>query len=316
MIRSAAKQSSLKPKGIMDVQMFNHVRLVLAVTLLIFVNASAQPTKSEQPTRRGSSQSDIKEPLPGMTFVQITGGSFMMGSSAGQPDVRPVHSVDVKSFRIMTTEVTVGQFRNFADATGYKSEAEKGDGAYILDDDIWVLRSDANWRKPYFKQTNEHPVVCVSWNDAKSFIDWLNLQDSINVYRLPSEAEWEYACRAGTTTAYSTGETESDLAHAGWYAGNSNSKTHPVGKKKPNAWGLYDMHGNVWEWCEDWYHDSYDNASSDGRAWVSPEGTFRVLRGGSWFYYDWFCQSSYRGRYFPDVRYSGIGFRVVASSRP
>jgi formylglycine-generating enzyme required for sulfatase activity len=128
---------------------------------------------------------------------------------------------------------------------------------------------------------------------------------------LPTEAQWEYACRAGTKTAFGFGDDDTDLRDYAWYAANSGGKTHPVGQKKPNAWGLYDMHGNVWEWCSDWWADSYANAGT--RDPEGPDsGICRVLRGGSWLYSPWYCRSAGRIRYDPGLRDDGSGFRVVS----
>jgi formylglycine-generating enzyme required for sulfatase activity len=158
----------------------------------------------------------------------------------------------------------------------------------------------------------DNPVDYVSWDDAKAFCKMLMEQTKQSV-RLPTEAEWEFACRAGTTSTYYSGNTEADLARVAWYSGNSKSTTHPVGQKEPNAFGLYDMHGNVWQWCEDWYaEDYYGNAPAenpDGPA----HGADRVLRGGSWDLSPVYCPSGYRGRFGPDFHYHSIGFRVVVS---
>jgi formylglycine-generating enzyme required for sulfatase activity len=129
--------------------------------------------------------------------------------------------------------------------------------------------------------------------------------------RLPTEAEWEYACRAGTVTAYNTGDTEADLDQAAWYRANSKRTTHPVGQKKPNAWGLYDMHGNVWQWCQDWYgYEGYQEGAA-----VDPQGPdtgiVRVLRGGSWIPDPEFCRAANRSYYQPGIRNNDIGYRVV-----
>ena len=133
---------------------------------------------------------------------------------------------------------------------------------------------------------------------------------SKNGFRLPTEAEWEYACRAGTTTNYYTGDNESDLDHAGWYRKNCDHRTHPVAQKKPNAWGLYDMHGNVWEWCNDWYYQNYNNSSSNNP--TGPEsGHDHVLRGGSWPDNAGYCRSANRCMIRPSYKNFGIGFRVV-----
>ncbi|MBI4568981.1 MAG: formylglycine-generating enzyme family protein, partial [Planctomycetes bacterium] len=154
------------------------------------------------------------------------------------------------------------------------------------------------------------PVEEVSWNDCRQFCEKAGL-------RLPSEAEWEYACRAGTTTRWSFSDDESTLGEHAWYDANSGNTAYLVGQKKPNAWGLYDMHGNVWEWCEDEWHDSYDGAPTDGAPWVSNKGVYRVLRGVSWFHFASVVHAAYRHRETPGFRYIfSLGFRVSASVSP
>ena len=221
--------------------------------------------------------------LSGMTFVTIPSGSFMMGSNDGRGDEKPMHNVYIKSFRMMTTEVTQAQWT-----------AVMGN-------------NPSNWKG------DDLPVEQVSWNDCQEFIRKLNQLDPGKGYRLSTEAEWEYACRAGTTTKYYTGNSDSDLGRAGWYSSNSGSKTHPVGQKEPNAWGLYDMHGNVWEWCADWYHGNYNGAPQDGSARLSPSGNSRVLRGGSWRSGPSFCRSASRNWFDPDIRDYYLGFRLARS---
>ena len=216
-------------------------------------------------------------------FVTIPSGSFQMGSTVGNSDEKPVHRVNIESFQMMTKEVTQAQWE-----------------AVMV-----INRSDFNGENL--------PVEQVSWNDCQKFISKLNALDQGKGYRLPTEAEWEYACRAGTTSQYHSGNNESDLGRAAWYGGNSGSKTHPVGQKWPNAWGLYDMHGNVWEWCEDSYHNSYSGAPNDGSARVSPSGSSRVLRGGDWSNYARGCRSANRRRNTPDYRGNYLGFRLVRS---
>ncbi|MDP8229250.1 MAG: formylglycine-generating enzyme family protein, partial [Candidatus Electryoneaceae bacterium] len=207
---------------------------------------------AEEERRRKTPGAIIEGPLPGMNFSYIPEGSFMMGSNDGDSEEKPVRRVTVPSFYMMTTTVT---------------------------QKMWVEVMGGN---PSNFQGNNLPVEKVSWNDVQEFIRKLNRRDPGNDYRLPSESEWEYACRAGTTTKYHSGNSESDLARVGWYNGNSDDRTHSVGQKSPNAWGLYDMHGNVWEWCEDWYHGNYNKAPTDGSVWISPSGSRRVLRGGCW----------------------------------
>jgi len=160
-----------------------------------------------------------------------------------------------------------------------------------------------------FKGKN-NPVEMVSWDDAQAFCKRLTEQTKQAV-RLPTEAEWEYACRAGTTSTYHSGDTEADLARVGWYYANSTNTTHPVGQKEPNAFGLYDMHGNVWQWCQDWYGENYYGKSEAENPQGPAQGAYRVLRGGSWYRHPLFCRSANRYRYYPVNRYIIIGFRVV-----
>ena len=163
-----------------------------------------------------------------------------------------------------------------------------------------------------FKNCDQCPVENMSWDDAQEFIKRLNARNDGYKYRLPTESEWEYACRAGTT-----GDYAGDLDEMAWWGGNADSKTHPVGQKQPNAFGLYDMHGNVLEWVEDWFHDNYNRAPTDGSAWLSGgEQKFRVLRGGSSLYNIALgLRSANRDGYTPDHRDKDIGFRVVAVAR-
>ena len=148
-------------------------------------------------------------------------------------------------------------------------------------------------------------------DDVQEFIRKLNEKEGTDKYRLPSEAEWEYACRAGTTTRYSFGDSESKLGDYAWYTKNSDSKTHSVGKKKPNPYGLYDMHGNVWEWTQDEWYSNYNGAPTDGSAWESGDGALRVYRGGSWRCFAQLCQSAYRYCLVPVNYYCCWGFRLL-----
>ncbi|MBF0227294.1 MAG: SUMF1/EgtB/PvdO family nonheme iron enzyme [Desulfobacterales bacterium] len=258
----------------------------------------------------------------GQKFVYIKPGTFMMGSPLGEEgrDSDEVqHSVTIsKGFYMQTTEVTQGQWKDFVDETGYKTEAETGDGAYGWTGSEWKKDKKYNWKNPGFSQDNSHPVTCVSWNDVKTFISWLNKKENTSKYRLPTEAEWEFAARAGTTSAFANGGisemgcgNEPNLDKMGWYCGNSGNKTHPVAQKQSNAWGLYDMHGNVWEWCSDWY-GGYPSSSVTDPVGVN-NSSDRVLRGGSWGGFAWLCRSALRSRDAPGGRYSGNGFRVAAS---
>jgi formylglycine-generating enzyme required for sulfatase activity len=254
----------------------------------------------------------------GMKLKLIPAGEFLMGSPESDPDAKdnekPQHRVRItQPFYLGLHPVTRGQFRRFVEATGYQTEAEKdGKGGWGRDAAAgqWVRDPKFTWRSVGFDQTDDHPVVNVSWNDATAFSDWLSRQEG-QEYRLPTEAEWEYACRAGTTTRFSFGADEDALGQYAWYSANSKDRTHPVGEKKPNAFGLNDMHGNVWEWCWDGYDAAYYQKSPA----VDPRGpdpaSDRVLRGGGWSYVPRFARSAYRNRNVPGHRSDYLGFRLA-----
>jgi len=228
----------------------------------------------------------------GMRFVLVQAGSFRMGSPVTEPyrsNDETRHKVTLKkSFYLQATEVTQAQWMEIM---GENPSEFKKCGA-------------------------DCPVETVSWDDCQEFIRKLNEREHTNKYRLPSEAEWEYACRAGRASAFANGgitvcgcESDPNLDQMGWYCANSWRKTHPVGQKKINAWGLYDMHGNVWEWCRDWYGEYSEGAV------VDPEGARygprRVIRGGSCLNYAEKCRAAYRYSYKTNVRMNNIGLRVA-----
>ncbi len=249
-------------------------------------------------------------------FVWILSGEFMMGSESGDSDEKPVHRVRIAdNFYMGKTEVTVRQFQVFIEATGYKTEAEKGNWAanYSPAGFPIVPGHGFNWRQPGFQQSQDNPAVCISWNDAIAFCKWLS-KETGGYCRLPSEAEWEYACRADENT-----DSVQNIGEMGWYRDNAGGKTHPVGQKKSNSWGLYDMHGNAWEWCLDVWHGNYENAPADSSPWLSEDylplaAIRRVLRGGAWCRRDFMLSSSFRYRGTPDFRSDGTGFRIVYSA--
>jgi len=264
------------------------------------------------------------EPQTGAEFVYIPPGEFMMGSPEDEPgrfDDEILHRVRLtRGFYMQTTQVTVGQWRAFVKNTGFKSQAETEGGAYGWTGSDWELNKKYYWDKPGFSQTDAHPVTCVSWNDAQAFITWLNKNRSMEQYRLPTEAEWEYACRAGTDKPfYFGGCLSKDQAN---YNGNYPLESCPKGKYRKktvsvasflsNAWGLYDMHGNVWEWCQDWYGDYPTGPVTDPMGPLF--GSDRVSRGGSWINYAPYCRSADRYRDPPDYRSSNLGFRLVLLS--
>jgi formylglycine-generating enzyme required for sulfatase activity len=255
------------------------------------IDAAVEPSSSDiagvEATAAQTPQTVINS--IGMEFVLIPAGEFDMGSPSSEKDrysnEGPVHHVTIsKGFYLSKYEVTQKQ---------------------------WCEVMGSN---PSHFEGDNRPVETVSWNDIQEFIKKLNEMEGTNKYRLPSEAEWEYAARAGTTTSYSFGNDDSDLGDYAWYESNSGSKTHPVGQKQPNPWGLYDMHGNVWEWVQDRYHSSYDGAPTDGSAWESGSSSYHVRRGGSWGGSAKYFRSALRYYYapvpVPSYR-SGGGFRLL-----
>ena len=231
-----------------------------------------------------------------MELALILNGEFMMGSPAGEANRRNhelLHRVVIAGpFLLGAHEVTVGQFASFVRETGYETEAERdGKGGTGWDETKGTFEGPDpkyTWRNPGFDQTEDHPVVNVSWNDAVAFCDWLTEKEG-HRYRLPTEAEREYACRAGTTTAYQHGDDPEGLRSMGNVGKAIDGPfTAPVGQSRANALGLFDMHGNVREWCSDWYGEGYYVESPELDPQGPAEGSHRVLRGGSWFgLHDW-----------------------------
>ncbi len=261
----------------------------------------------------------LKAPLVnsmGMKLAPIPPGKFLMGSpdnETGRNAIEgPQHEVVLTGpFYMGVHHVTVGQFKAFVKETGYQTEAEKGGGTFCFVNGSWRIDPQANWQNPGFEQSDDHPVVCVTWNDANAFCNWLSKKEK-RTYQLPTEAQSEYACRAGTTTAYSFGDDPKDLGDYAWCQDNSGNHTHPVGGKKPNPWGLYDMHGNVWQWCADGERE-YPKAplKESIKDPKGPDNRGRVLRGGSWYNDRWYCRSAARYDLVPSVRNVSYGFRVV-----
>jgi formylglycine-generating enzyme required for sulfatase activity len=200
----------------------------------------------------------------GPAMIWLPDGTFRMGSpeGVGDDDEHPDHEVTLSHYAVGEHPVTVGEFRRFVEATGYRTEAEEGDGALVYAKDDWDNKSDASWRNPYMRQDDAHPVVCISWNDAKAYCRWLTEQTG-QPYGLLTEAQWEYACRAGSGAAYCFGDDAEGLDAYAWFGRNARDGTRAVRTKAPNAWQLHDMHGNVWEWCEDWFGDYSSDPQQD-----------------------------------------------------
>jgi formylglycine-generating enzyme required for sulfatase activity len=221
-----------------------------------------------------------------LEMILIRPGSFMMGSDNGDTYEKPAHKVKItKPFYMGKFEVTQAQYQA-------------------------VMGSNPS----NFKGEGNLPVEIVSWDDCQAFLKKLNEKIPGKELRLPTEAEWEFACRAGSTMEYCFGDSENNLGEYAWFTSNSGQKTHPVGGKKPNAWGLYDMHGNVWEWCNDSFGDKYYESSPAEDPKGADSGAVRVLRGGSWNIEPGHCRSANRFGFVPSYRFSVVGFRVSCSS--
>lgn len=275
----------------------------------------------------------------GMVFVES--GSFMMGSNDGDEDEKPVHKVTVSSFYIGKYEVTVAEFATFVDATGYKTSAESGNWAFIWNGSKWEQKKDASWNNPYFIQGEKNPVTCVSWFDAIAYCNWLSNKEGLepcyslsgnanphewspglvvcnwqaNGYRLPTEAEWEFAARGGVKSKGYQYSGSDDVVSVAWYLNNSEKKTQAVGTKQANELGIYDMSGNIREWCWDWYDSAYftKSPSSDPRG--ADSGSSKILKGGVWFYYVGDCRMSYRPYINPSQSHNTFGFRIARAFR-
>ncbi len=327
------------------IQPMSSIAIVVSVILNCVSLATAAGPKVDKTTQITNSI--------GMKLTLVVSGEFMMGS--GEPakdtaaffnktygvdllkadyfkDEHPQHRVRItKPFYLGTYHVTRGQFRQFVADTGFTTDAEKGGkpGALGWNPDTKKIgfNDEYSWQHAGFKQTDEHPVVNVSWNDAVAFCKWLSGKEG-KTYRLPTEAQWEYACRAGTTTRYSSGDDPETLAQVGnvadaalkakfpdckcaMKASDGYVFTAPVGSFQPNAFGLYDMHGNAWQWCADWYEAKYNTASPLVDPTGPVSGEFRALRGGSWVDGPIYTRSTKRSGIKPGNRFDGTGFRVA-----
>lgn len=266
--------------------------LIIFFLVLIFPSSLFAAAESDVKHQSVSAERVLDEinqiftsPTLGARFALIPAGTFKMGSPSSEPgrDIDETqHPVTIsRPFYMQTTEVTQGQWKR---VMGNNPSSFGGCG-------------------------NDCPVEKVSWSDVQEFILKLNSMEGTDKYRLPTEAQWEYSARAGTTTRFYTGDNDDDLSRAGWHEGNSESKTHPMGQKRPNAWGLYDMHGNVWEWVQDWFGDYPSGHVTDPTGPSS--GSYRVVRGGSWGSFARSCRSVNRLCYPLNAKLYDLGFRLV-----
>jgi len=218
-------------------------------------------------------------------MVLVDGGRFRMGSNLLTDKEKPEHEVTVSSFWISKTKVTVEQFGFFVNATGYKTNAERDSGSFVFAGNSWHIRREVNWRcdqsghqQPIAHNTK--PVLHVSWYDAQQYCAWLS-KISGKSYRLPTEAEWEFAAKGGNKSAGYTFSGSNDADVVSWNGTNSGLTVHDVGLKKPNELGLYDMSGDAWEWCRDWYAPDYYSQSPQENPEGPVTGTEKVCHGGS-----------------------------------
>ena len=237
-------------------------------------------------------------------FVRIPKGRFMMGSKKDESS-QPIHEVKItKAFYVSIYPITQKQWSTVMGSNPSKFIGEK------------------------------NPVECISWDDCQNFVKELNKRENVELYRLPTEAEWEYACRGGSVSDFFFGNRNNLLKKFAWYSDISEichdvmvqkgifkkrmilkeiteKMTHPVGELEPNAFGLYDIYGNVWEWCQDKWHGNYMGAPVDGGAWMDGKILYNIIRGGGWNTLGKYCTSSHRGNWNPDGTMSDIGFRLV-----
>jgi formylglycine-generating enzyme required for sulfatase activity len=265
---------------------------------------SVQPAVGIYPEGRKSGDG-FKDCAECPEMVVIPPGRFRMGdlSGGGADFEKPAHAVTIGyEFAVGKYEVTRGEFAAFVKETGY----DVGGGCWYYNGKKWKRSGAKNWRSPGIGQSDLDPAVCVSWDDAKAYLQWLGGKAGVD-YRLLSEAEWEYVARAGTTSAYNFGASISK----GQAKYGSLDGTVGVGSYKPNTFGLYDLHGNAWEWTEDCWSDNYSAVPADGSAWLRENCRFRVLRGGSWITQPKSLRSAFRDRNTADDRINNYGFRVA-----
>ena len=272
---------------------------IWCVTLVVMATAGTGLGEEPKPVEQGKAVTGGKTKSPPkeltvdlgkgvkLDLVLIPAGEFMMGSPDSDKDAmdweKPQHRVRItKPFYL---------------------------GKYLVTQEQWQAVMGSN---PSRFKGPKNPVEQVSWEVCQQFLGKLNakVRPAGGKFQLPTEAQWEYACRAGSKTRYSFGDDASKLGEYAWYEKNSDGKTHPVGEKKPNAWGLYDMHGNVWERCQDWYEDRYYAHSPMDDPTGAATGSNRVLRGGGWDLLAWRCQSAYRNYYVSGSGDYALGLRV------
>ena len=254
------------------------------------------------------------------SMVHVDGGSFQMGNNAGSSDEKPGHAVILNSFYFGSYEVTMGEFKKFIDATGYKTDAEQPDSVRLkhglpprgINNGTWKMYTNG---KPVPPADSLKPVGNVSWNDAVEYCKWLSLNTG-KAFRLPTEAEWEYAAKGGVKSKGYKYVGGNNLDEVAWYYGNSDRKAHNIGQRMANELNIYDLAGNNREWCADWYGEFYYKTSPEENPSGPDRGTNRVLRGGSWGSQADRMRPTYRNKEFPYNSALDFGFRMAISAEP
>lgn len=269
------------------------VLLVVGISLLSCGGGFAESPEKEITWKKDNS-----------IMVLIPAGEFTMGSSSGNDNEKPPHKVHLDAYYIDKYEVTNEQFAKFLNEWGRDTNEY---GKKMFYEHPWGIKVAASRFVVGTEGYEKHPAFFVTWYGANQYAKWAGK-------RLPTEAEWEKACRAGTTTKYYSGNDTTTLGNYVWYSINSGGKTHPMGEKKSNAWSIYDMAGNVGEWCSDWYKEDYYKSSPSKNPAGPNSGNHRVFRGGGWGLSAEFYRSAYRYRFAPDFRYGFVGFRCAVSA--
>ncbi|MDF1577405.1 MAG: formylglycine-generating enzyme family protein [Desulfurivibrionaceae bacterium] len=270
------------------------------------------------------------EPITGLVFRKVASGCFSMGGPIrvkGGDDKMPIHEICLDEFFMADREISVEQFGKFIEFSGYTTEAERRGGCVVAEGNDWIRSSSASWKNPGMRQSPNEPAVCISWNDAREFADWLNTTQHGGVYRLPTEAEWEYAaggydsgmppwsaderaiCSYANVADQSAKRTWAELAPVS--CNDTFSTTAPTGSFPKNDWGIHDIYGNAWEWCEDWYSPGYYRTSPSENPRGPASGPGKVLRGGSWANDENLVNKSFRHWRPIDFADSTTGFRLV-----
>jgi len=267
-------------------------------------------------TLGNAQNSSVKMPM----MVHVEGGTFIMGDNSGSSDERPAHKVTVNNFYIGKFEVTYSDFKKFVDATGYLTDSEKPDSVNLKSGLPPRAVKNGTWNKnangiPIPLNDSLKPVGNISWNDAVAYLNWLSKMTG-KQFRLPTEAEWEFAAKGGTLSKGYKYIGGNDINQVAWYLGNSERHVHIGGQKLPNELGIYDMSGNLREWCSDWYSELYYKVSPELNPTGPESGSSRAMRGGSWGSDGGRMRASYRDKDFPYMAVRDFGFRPAITGEP